>query len=195
VERLKLERDSEVEKARKAAEEKVTKQLIVANPATHVGGPAVKMEVYILAAVVAILAIYLMQNGNARRSETEDTLKMLIPLLTRNQNTPAHVIDQRHITYPQLPAPPTVVPALPASSEPYFVSWGSLWWIFCIGSAIYLVIALCCQCFAAVENATLRVFKNQAYEEVMAKHRYVKSADDDTRDDNYTRYDDDVYHD
>jgi hypothetical protein len=154
----------EVQKLRDSeAEKKAAKQLIVAK-AAEIPPTTQKMEVvggYILAAVVVIVAITLMQNGNAtpryivqqenphRRSDSDDLYKLyLMEKLHGNQMQGRN--DQL-----ALPASPTVVPQ---SSGPYFVSWGTL----CIVCAIYVVIMLCFQCLAALDNAVLSVFGNKA---------------------------------
>jgi hypothetical protein len=67
---------------------------------------------------------------------------------------------------------------VPASSEPYIVSWGSLWWIFWIGCAIYLAIVLCFKCLAACDNTVFSVFRKQALKGGVARLKYDKSADD-----------------
>ena len=194
LELAKLERERAAEAQKKAFEQSVAARVAEICPASQVvplrQASPVNMENvggYILAAIFAILAIYIALKGNAapqyeipRRSDNDDTFKMMFAAIMQERfRPPAEVVPSsvRQIE------PPAATKEL-LMPEHYIGSWTSIGWIVCFVCAlptIFPLLAACC--CSSFDWFVVRYFANDFVADYNEKRAKIKSA--------AKRYDDD----
>ena len=195
MEKFTLDRAAEEERLRKEADEKAFKQLVASKVAEVVPfrqASPVNMENvggYILAAIFAILAIYIALKGNAapqyeipRRSDNDDTFKMMFAAIMQERFRPPAEVMPSSVRQIE---PPAATKEL-VMPEPYIGSWTSIGWIVCFVCALPLISPLLTACCCSSFNwVVVRYFGNEAVADYNERRAKIKNAAKRYNDDDY----------